>query len=86
MDLDCIRDLLYEVKGLGFEFVEFEGESWIDDIIILKRVVFVRFDFCEFLLIFIVEKIGKVGVDWRDVGNIEIESDFCLLFEDMYVV
>lgn len=84
-DLDRIRDLLYEVKGLGSEPVEFEGESWIDDTITSKRVALARLDSCELLLTSIAEKIGKAGADRRDVGNTEIESDFRLLSEDMHV-
>ena len=83
-DLDRIRDLLHEVKGLGSESVEFEGESWIDDAITSKRVALSRLDSSELLLTSIAEKIGKGGADRRDVGDTEIESDFRLLSEDVH--
>lgn len=83
-DLDRIRDLLHEVKGLGSEPVEFEGENLIEDAITSKRVALARLDSCELLLTSIAEKIVKGGADRRDVGDTEIESDFRLLSEDVH--
>ena len=83
-DLDRIRDLLQEVKGLGSEPVEFEGENWIEDAITSQRVALARLDSCELLLTSVAEKIVKGGADRRDVGDTEIESDFRLLFEDVH--
>ena len=83
-DLDRIRDLLHEVKGLGSEPVEFEGENWIEDAITSKRVALARLDSCQLLLTSIAEKIVKGGANRKDVGDTEIEGDFRLLSEDVH--
>ena len=81
-DLDRIRDLLHEVKILGSDPVEFEGENWIDDAITSQRVALVRLDSCERLLSSVAEKFVKA--DRSDVGDTEIESDFRVLSEDVH--
>lgn len=84
-DLDRIRDLLHEVKGQqSSEPVEFEGETWIDDVITSQRVALARLDSCEFLLTSMAEKIIKASADGRDVGDTEIESDFRVLSEEVH--
>ena len=85
-DLDRIRDLLLEVKGLSSEPVEFEGANWIDDAITSQRVALARLDSCELLLTSVAEKIVKAGGGRRDMVDTEVESDFRVLSEDLHAV